>query len=347
MGKWLRIAGKSLLAIFLLIVIAGVGFEQYGRYIARRDFPPEGKLVDIGGGRRLQLDCRGSGAPTVVLQAGLDTIGALSWAAIHDRLAANNRTCATSRAGIMWSDGDSGSHNGVAVAVDLHVALKAAGETGPFVMVGHSFGGPYSLIYTDLYPDEVAGLVFVDASHPGQEARFAKAGAGGGGVSTEISFMEKLPSNLEWMSVIRILEFLSPEPPLPNVSERTTAEVRAYSAVSTPALLAEVLAERDTSRRAAESEALGNRPLYVLTATKALSEEQLKGMGLSQEQGDILARTWLELHNEEATWSTRSQHVLVPDSTHYIQLRQPDRVIEGVEWVSALVRADEEAASAH
>ncbi len=169
--KWIRRAGLAVVCLVLLVVVAGAGYEATGRRRAAKDFPVQGKLVNIGG-RRIQIDCRGSGTPTVVFEDGLDMGGSLSWSAVHDSIAKTTRACAYSRAGVMWSDAHAGPQTGKNVAEDLHLALAKAGERPPFVMVGHSLGGPYIMIYTKYFGSEVAGLVFVDASHPEQVARF-------------------------------------------------------------------------------------------------------------------------------------------------------------------------------
>lgn len=85
-------------AFLALVVLAGVAYEQLGRYRAQRDFPAPGTMVDVGGGRRIQLDCRGSGSPTVVFEAGLSVDGSLSWSAVQPAVAARTRACAYSRA---------------------------------------------------------------------------------------------------------------------------------------------------------------------------------------------------------------------------------------------------------
>jgi pimeloyl-ACP methyl ester carboxylesterase len=125
---------------------------------ASRNHPVLGKLVDIGG-RRIQIDCRGKGSPTVVLESGIDILGSLSWAAVHDEIAQTTRVCAYSRAGILWSDPNTGTVDSKSVAQDLHEALTKSGETGPWVMVGYSAGVPSTMIFTSLYESEVAGLV--------------------------------------------------------------------------------------------------------------------------------------------------------------------------------------------
>ena len=169
--RWIRRLGLVLLTIILLAVLIGAGYEVIGRRRAASNFPVQGKLVDIGG-RRLQLDCRGAGTPTVVFESGLDMSGSESWSTVHDSIARTTRACAYSRAGIMWSDANSGAQTGKQVAQDLHSALAKAGERAPFVMVGHSLGGPYIMIYTKYFGSDVAGLVFVDPSHPDQVTRF-------------------------------------------------------------------------------------------------------------------------------------------------------------------------------
>src|SRR5262245_49846569 len=167
MKRWAKRIGIGIGALVVLATLFGAAAEAVMRARAGRQYPALGRLVDIGG-RRIQLDCRGSGSPTVVLESGLDTYGSLSWALVHDSIATTSRTCAYSRAGIMWSDAPAGALDSKTVAEDLHSALTKAGERAPFVVVGHSLGGPYALILTGLYPAEVAGLVFVDASHPNQ-----------------------------------------------------------------------------------------------------------------------------------------------------------------------------------
>ena len=150
-------------------------------------YPAPGKLVDIWG-RKMQIDCRGAGSPTVVLESGLDHYGSLSWAKVHDDIAQITRVCAYSRAGILWSDPAPGNFDSQRTARDLHAALTKAGEKTPLVMVGHSLGGPHIMTFTSLYDREVAGLVFVDASHPDQVERFRKVI---GNASEEVPLMMK------------------------------------------------------------------------------------------------------------------------------------------------------------
>ncbi len=119
-------------------------------------------------GHRLHLDCRGQGGPTVVLFNGLGEISA-SWARITDEVGATTRVCAYDRAGQGWSeDAEQSPGRRRPPPQDLHLLLAAAGEEGPYVLVGHSIGGPYALTYAAQYPEQVAGMVLLDSSSPEQ-----------------------------------------------------------------------------------------------------------------------------------------------------------------------------------
>jgi hypothetical protein len=83
---------------------------------------------------------------------------------------------------------------------------------------------------------------------------------------------------------------------------------------------------------------LGDRPVVVLTALKPTPPKILKAMGISPAVNAARVRTWVDMHDEEASWSTHSRHVRVPDASHYIQLDRPDIVIEAVTSVVDAVR---------
>ena len=331
----LRILKKiflGLVALVVLAIVVGAIWEQVARRAAARDFPPQGSLVDIGG-RKIQLDCRGSGSPTVVLIHGLDTGGALSWSAVHDSIAATTRTCAYSRAGIMWSD-PTPAFSPAGMADDLHAALKAGGENSPFVLVGHSLGGPINLLYTRQYGDEVAGLVMVDASHPEQFARFKELG-----ISTESVALKaiRVAASLSWTGVIRALG--GDGKPMPNQPLEAARAQNAWTPRSIKGALMEMNALDSILAAASTARDLGDRPLIVLTAMKPFSAEELKTLGVSADQAAKQKQMWLEMHQEETRWSTAGRQVVLTDASHYIQFDRPDVVISAVADVVAAVRA--------
>jgi predicted alpha/beta hydrolase family esterase len=130
------------------------------------------QMVDVGG-RSLHLSCVGSGAPTVVLEAGLGGHES-TWSDIVPAVKADSRVCTYARANIPPSDPRAGKHTAADSVADLRKALKAAGEKGPYVLVGFSFGGLITQIHAAEHPDEVVGLVLVESNHPDEVDQFEK-----------------------------------------------------------------------------------------------------------------------------------------------------------------------------
>src|SRR5271154_2439451 len=119
--------------------------------------PPPGRLVDIDG-HRIHVDVRGQGAPVVVLEAGI-AASSLSWCLVQKRVAEFTTVVSYDRAGFGWSELASHRCSAIDSANDLAQLLERAGLPGPFVLVGHSFGGLIARVFEERYPDRVAGLV--------------------------------------------------------------------------------------------------------------------------------------------------------------------------------------------
>ena len=115
-------------------------------------------LLPIGeGGARLHLHCAGSGPSTVVLISGFGG-GSDTWGAVAPGLSAEARVCSYDRFGTGTSDAPSTDQTFASEADDLRRLLQTAGEVGPYVVVGHSFGGAEAVAFTSRFSDEVDGL---------------------------------------------------------------------------------------------------------------------------------------------------------------------------------------------
>jgi pimeloyl-ACP methyl ester carboxylesterase len=138
-------------------------------WLARRGvvppYDPLGRLVPVDpAGRTVYLDCRGSGSPTVVFEAGLGN-GAAGWGFVFPEAASMTRACAWDRPGLGRSDGR-GRHTAGDTVTDLRSALTAAGERGPFIVVAHSLGGVYARVFAAAFTSDVVGLVLIDPYVP-------------------------------------------------------------------------------------------------------------------------------------------------------------------------------------
>src|SRR3954468_6566952 len=162
------------LAVMAVSAIGG-GYETVREKADATAYPMTGQLIDVGG-HRIHLNCTGSGSPTVVLQPGGGDFSAV-WARIAPAVAARTRVCVYDRPGRGWSEPTDSPQDATQVAADLHTLLERAHVPGPYVLAGHSFGGLYVLTHADRYPDDVAGLVLVDATNPATKADPANAKA--------------------------------------------------------------------------------------------------------------------------------------------------------------------------
>ncbi len=168
-----RLAFAVIVGVALALAFDVVRSGGPSAWLARHSLPvpyvAKGRAVDVGG-RSVYLDCRGEGTPTVVLESGMGS-GAEAWGTVLDELATTTRTCAYDRPGLGSSD-PRGRHTLADTAADLRIALEAAGEVAPFVLVGHSHGGNYVREFTDRYRNDVAGIVMVDTFDPDLETTY-------------------------------------------------------------------------------------------------------------------------------------------------------------------------------
>jgi pimeloyl-ACP methyl ester carboxylesterase len=124
-------------------------------------------------GLPMYLECRGTGAPVVILDAGLGVLPGPTWAGLVPRLAARTRTCFYERPGLGRSAPAPPPRTSAAIVAELRGLLRAAQVHGPYVLVGASFGGLNMQLLAAQHPDDVAGVVLVDSLHPDFDRRFA------------------------------------------------------------------------------------------------------------------------------------------------------------------------------
>ena len=165
LGFWIRRGFVWLLAL----AVIGAIYQAIATQIDQRTYSPPGEMVDVGT-HSLHINCLGEGSPTVILEAASGGMSA-HWVRVQQQLAQTTRVCAYDRAGMGWSEGGPEPRDAARVTGELHALLEGAGVEGPYVMVGHSFGGLYARAYAARYPDETAGVVLVDSSHPDQFER--------------------------------------------------------------------------------------------------------------------------------------------------------------------------------
>ncbi|HEV7690597.1 MAG TPA: alpha/beta hydrolase [Hyphomonadaceae bacterium] len=336
----LRKRGTGFRAALIALALPGLSAcETVYEAQAVKEYPPPGKLVDVGGGRKIQIDCRGEGGPTVVFQAGGDVLGSLGWGPAQERISKTARACAYSRAGILWSDPAPGNFQPDEVAKDLHAALAAAGEKPPYVLVAHSRGGLYNMIFAGMYKDEIAGLVFADSSHPDQEKVFEEAGIPRGDYVTPA---QDLGLAFSWTGLMRLSKY-----PTDASIEK---EVNAFYPKSAAANAREARGRGHTLEVAGKYRDLINWPVVVLARELPEQTQQRKTLdahdayllsadglddGIKAPANEIV---WRKLQSDLSTWSSRGRLQIVPESNHAFFFFKPDVVAGAIEEVLAAAR---------
>ena len=294
-------------------------------------------MVDVGG-RQLHIDVRGRGSPAVVLEAGI-AASSISWSLVQDRIAEFATVVSYDRAGLGWSR-HAAPHRPTALAAaeEFAVLLECAGVAPPFILVGHSFGGLIVRIFQQTFPEKVAGLVLVDPVCRVEWARATpqrkKTLARGVALSRRGAFLAHmgvvrlaLKLLMAGSRVIPRLVARASAGSGAGVTERLAGEVRKlprefwpivaahWSEAACFEAMADSLEKLPVSvRQIQEGRPLGDLPIVVLSA------------GTSHESA-------IREHEHDARLSTRGQHIIVPAAGHWIQLDQPDAVIEAIKHV--------------
>jgi pimeloyl-ACP methyl ester carboxylesterase len=209
-----KTSGILLVVLLLLGVSLGavMGPRKVGRRLERAWLLVTGHLIDVNG-HRIQLECRGSGSPTVVMDSGLNmTLD--SWGKVPADVAAFTRVCTYNRSGLGYSDSGPKPRTSKTIVNELETLLVNGGIRGPYVLVGHSFGGLNVRLYASQHPDKVAGIVLIDASHENQYQLLAA-------LKSEAERQEYLQheggGNFEGVDLLASAAELRGAPPFPSV----------------------------------------------------------------------------------------------------------------------------------
>jgi pimeloyl-ACP methyl ester carboxylesterase len=290
--------------------------------------PPPGRLVDVGG-HRLHISCVGTGSPTVLFESGLAGMSA-DWANVQPQMGSSTRACAYDRAGIAWSDSGFEPRDPRQIARELHALLTNAGESPPYVFVGHSFGGLYVRVFAVTYADEVAGLVLVDASHPDMWQRVPLE------VTAAMVPSPAMRVAYRGLAHLGFTRLTSAFPADCGLAAEQCSQERAWmtSARHTDAYVAEMGApERDAQVRATTT--LGATPLVVLTASE---HADIFGPVYAAPTEPV----WRQMQKELAELSTNSVHYIVDGATHgSLQTKDAAATSAAIKQVVQTVRTGE------
>ena len=331
--------------VFLLcLLVFCLGDQSPGRApVAERNSgqvgspPPPGRLIDLGG-YRLHLNCVGTrpGSVTVVLSAGAGDFST-DWSLVQPEVSKFTRVCSYDRSGAAWSDLGPKPRTMIQEAFDVRRLLLLAGERGPYLLVGQSLGGMIMRVFQERYPQDVAGIVLVDAysedSQLGINGKLERVRLQAKrrqipGPRTSVEESDQLTPTER----AQIREFIDKyvgtpkiEPPFEKLPENAQRDrIWALGQLTYYASDDDYLAEISAKMYAEDQNkrfSLGSIPLIVLTRTKYDYPPALRAT-LTKEHQEQQARM--------AKLSTRGRQILVPNSGHHIQIDAPGAVVNAI-----------------
>jgi pimeloyl-ACP methyl ester carboxylesterase len=326
-----RIARASLAGLWLVAVslaITGALYEMIGRWRDARRFPQRGHLVHAGS-IRMKIDCSGQGSPTVILESGSGG-PSLDWLMVQPEVAKFSRVCSYDRAGYGWSDSGPEPRSSLQIAHEVRQLLQAAAEKGPYVLVGHSMGGYDIRVYTGQYPNDVAGMVLVDASHEDQELRAPES------IRKWLQDYRKHPG---WKKLKYFLQLhlgwarLTAARDAPAFWPKAFREEENFLMLPSKPQFATIDEDQVfptlSAAQVRSAGNLGDRPLIVLTATRQDDIPPEIPRKDAQADEDL----WVhQLQPELARLSTHGKQIVV-DSSHEMPTEHPEVVISAIHEV--------------
>jgi pimeloyl-ACP methyl ester carboxylesterase len=336
------------ITLFLLLVSISAFGQEKAVSVSPSDFvyTRPGKLVDAGG-FRLNLNCMGSGSPTVVFDSGWGDWSP-AWSTVQSQIAKFARACSYDRAGTGFSDPGPMPRTSVRIARELHAALHNAGIAGPYILVGSAFGGDNVRAFADLYMKEVAGMVMDDADPDDLEPKAMQDQTHRGHAT--------IPPDLRaCRDLIAEHKPLPAQPSRPGRPPRTCAQQfffrgwpEAEWSAELNAKVLEIAQTKVAMYDAYSSEmeqtpsdeawlqqhrrSFGSRPIRVLTSgNHGVGHLERKPPDtpehLEYEKQTMLAQArWLEL-------SSNAKQILTRNSSEYIQFDEPETLINAVREV--------------
>jgi len=275
--------------------------------VSANEFPPvPGQRHDIGG-YQLHIHCLGTGSPTIIIDTGLGDDSS-DWQAIVEQSSLTTQTCVYDRPGYGWSDYGPRPRDSERIAFELALLLQRAKIQPPYILVGHSFGGYNIRMFAASYPNKVAGLVLIDASHENQYTRLNI----------------KIPkSNRRIHSRIT-----QPRPDLklhPPPQKNQLLRDKAFHTVRY-----EIYSLYQSSQQVAHIASIPIVPLIVISR------------GIAEWFGNDKARqrekTWIKLQQDLTYLSPISQHIFANRSGHNIPQQQPEIIVDALSDVTHLAR---------
>jgi pimeloyl-ACP methyl ester carboxylesterase len=314
--------------------------------VPSREYTHAHTLVDIDHGRRLNLFCLGQGTPTVIFEAGLDE-DSIAFRKVQRAVAGFTRACSYDRAGFGFSDAAQRPSDALHIVDDLHRLIAHAPLTTPVVLVGHSSGGLYESLYAASFPNDVAGLVFIDPAFVGQDEVITAnwtAAEKQAWKAEDADDMAQARQCLVWAAQDKLQRpqhaACLDDPPNADRLIHRALDRESSQAKQQAAYVSEMeqgvappgggLSPSEIEVRDAHP-GFGDMPVVVLTAGNQFHDYPLA-------QATAARAAWTSGHDRIANLSTQGRNILIPHSGHDIQGDRPDAVVTYIRQIVTKIR---------
>lgn len=171
------------------------------------------------------------------------------------------------------------------------------GSTGPYVLVGHSYGGRIARVYAKTYPREAVGMVLVDPGTLGDDPRFPPE------YHKEDAAAQRLMTVARWLAPFGVVRLFRPQTEYYDLPAQQAAASDSFGVTTRfwQTIIDQHRAISQTLAQEREVTSLGSIPLIVVSAT--VPDDQTR-------------RVWTEINGELAELSTNGVHRVVPGATH-------------------------------
>lgn len=280
-------------------------------------------MINVGN-REIHINIKGTktNLPPVVIETGTGN-WSYDWSYVQNELSKHTQVITYDRAGYGWSDPPPNRFSIDTTVNDLSKILESSRIDTPVILVGHSVGGIYSRLFTDKYPEKVAGLILVDSRNEYFSEQTTK-------FNDKFFETQNQTMNLI-LSRFGILRMFGEEQFSDSIPDYISAEKYVNVHWDTPffkVLDEEIKQIKNSEKLLKDTQSLGDKPLIIVTPSRV--ELHATELGFSKQEANKFEINWMDSQKQLTHLSTNSKFILVPNTSHSVMYDQPKVLIEAV-----------------